>query len=513
MISCYALNGYVEPALKLFLGMQVAGVRASGYTFSILVSLVRSVYYGKQLHGRIIRNGVDLSNVVVGNSLIDMYGKVGLVEYAFGVFLTMEELDVISWNSLISGCCKSAYEEVALYQFSVMRATGFSPDEFTVSSVITACSNLQDLEKGKQIFSLCVKLGFLPNTVVSSAIIDLLSKCNRMGDSVQVFEEVNVWDSAVCNAMMSTYVSHGLEEKGLILFVLALRKDVRPTEFTLSCIVSCASFFHPVEQGSQLHSFVVKSGFESDSVVASSLVEMYCKYGLIDYALYIFATMAVRDLISWNTMIMGLAHHGKVVESLDLFKEILRKGPPPDRITLTGVLLACNFGGLVDQGVSIFSSMDKEHGVRPNDDHYACVVEMMTQAGKLKEAADVINAMPNEPSALIWESILVACGVHGNLELTQKIAQKMMELEPHLSLPYLVLSEAYEMRGRWESLVRVRRALKEKSTREVVSCSWIGVKSQMFVFKSCQMLHHGDEDLYSILRLIMQDMEGEDYVC
>ncbi|KAM7514742.1 hypothetical protein LguiA_004325 [Lonicera macranthoides] len=512
MISGYASNGYVDCMLELLLEMQNAGIRPSVFTFSILVSCVRCAHTGKQIHGSMIRNGVNLSSVIVGNSLVDMYGKLGLLDYSFGVFLTMEELDIISWNSLISGCCKLGYEELALNQFRAMRATGNLPDEFTVSTITTVCSNLQDLEKGKQILSLCIKSGFNSNSIVSSSVIDLFSKCNRLDYSIRVFGEIDVWDSAVCNSMISSYARHGFEENSLQIFVLTLRKGLRPTEFTLSCVVSCASVFLPIELGCQLHSLVVKVGFESDPIVASSLVEMYSKYGLIDFAMDIFVKMGARDLISWNTMILGFTYNGKVFESLYLFKELLEGGPPPDQITLTGVLLACNYGGFVNEGMAIFSSMEKEYGIIPINEHYACMVDMMSRAGKLKEAFYILETMPYEPDALIWGSILHACGVDGDLRLTERVAERMMELEPQSSLPYMVLAKAYEMRGRWESLVRVKKVARERGVKKVVGCSWVGIKDRVFVFKANQIVHHGGTETYSILSLLVQDMENEGYV-
>ncbi|KAK2967094.1 hypothetical protein RJ640_007409 [Escallonia rubra] len=513
MISCYASIGLVDYAVEVFGSMLNDGVRPSGFTYSILVSSVTCARNGKEVHGSMIRNGINFHNVVVGNGLIDIYGKLGLLDYAFAVFLRMEELDVISWNSLILGCCRSGYDRLALKQFCSMIGMGHSPDGFTMSTAITACTNLRDLDKGKLVACLCIKLGFLSNTIVSSSVIDLFSKCNRVEDSVRIFEERDVWDSAVCNSMMSSYAWHALEENALQTFVLALRENLRPTEFTLSCVVSCASVFCPVEQGSQLHSLVVKLGFESDSIVASSLVEMYCKYGSIDYAMNIFAEITERDLISWNSMIAGLGYNGKVVESLDLFRKLLEKGQPPDEITLAGVLLACNYGGFIDEGMLIFSSMEKGYGIPPRNEHYTCVVDMMSRAGKLKEALDIIEKMPCEPSSEIWRAIIHACEVHGDLKVTERVAEKMMELEPNSSLPYLVLAKEYELRGRWESLVRVRKAMKEGNVKKVVGCSWVGIKACVFVFGPDQVLDLGGKDIYSILRLLMHDMDDEACAC
>ena len=511
MISGYVSFGLFDDAIRFFSEMQKAGIRPSGFTYSTLLSFVSSACRGKEIHASMIRNGADLSNVVLGNSLIGMYGKFGAVDYAFGVFMTMEELDTISWNSLICSCGKSGYQNLALHQFCLMRSTGYSPDQFTVSTVITVCSNLQDLEKGEQVFALCIRVGFLSNTIVSSASIDLFSKCNRLEDSVRVFEEIYQWDSVLCNAMISSYTWHGFGENALQLFVLTLRENIRPTEFTLSSVLSAVSILLPVDQGSQIHSLVVKSGLELDMIVASSLVEMYAKFGLIDSAMKTFAEIGARDLISWNTMIVGLAHNGRVTEALNIFKELLIGGPPPDQITLAGVLLACNIGGLLDEGLIIFSSMEKEYGIIPAIEHYACIVDMMSQGGKLKEAMDIVELMPYEPSGLIWGSLLRACEFSRDLRLTERVAEKVMELEPRSPLPYLVLAQAYKMRGRWENLVRVRTAMKEKGVRTVIGCSWIGIKNHVFVFKEDQLVHTGGKDIYLILRLLMQEMEDEGY--
>lgn len=158
MISGYASCGYSDFALEMFSKMQLQGVRPSGFTFSILLSTVSSACHGKQIHGSMIRSGVSVSNVVLGNSLIDVYGKLGVLYYAFGVFLNMEELDIISWNSLISGCFNSGYGELALDQFYLMRYSGYSPDEYTISIVINACTKLRNLDKDWRILS-----GYLKN--------------------------------------------------------------------------------------------------------------------------------------------------------------------------------------------------------------------------------------------------------------------------------------------------------------------------------------------------------------
>lgn len=160
MISGYASNGFSSDALELFVEMQGAGMRPSSFTFSILTSLVSSPCHAKQVHGRIIRSGMDLSNVVLGNSLIAMYGKVGLVDYSFSVILTMKKIDIISWNSLMWACHRAGHHELALAHFYKMRDAELLPDQFTCSTLMSVCSNLRDLDKDWRIL-----FGYLQNRI------------------------------------------------------------------------------------------------------------------------------------------------------------------------------------------------------------------------------------------------------------------------------------------------------------------------------------------------------------
>lgn len=511
VISGYASHGFGNHAFELFLGMQDAGMTPSVFTFSIVMSLVSSARQGKQIHGRMISSGMDFSNVVLGNSLINMYGKFGLVDYSFAVILTMKQWDIISWNSLIWACHRAGHQELALEQFYHMRSIELLPDQFTCSTLISVCSDMQDLEKGKQILAFCFKVGFVYNSIVSSAAIDLFSKCNRLEDSVRLFREQNQWDSALCNSMISSYARHGFGEDALGLFVLTLRKNLRPTEYMFSCLLSCFAGLLPVELGNQIHSMVLKLSFESDTVVANSLVEMYAKFGFIYDALKIFNEIR-RDLISWNTMMTGLTYNGKASVTMDLFKELIREGTSPDRITLAAVLLACNYGNLVDEGIKILSSMEKEFGVEPGEEHYAYVVDLLSRAGRLREAIDIIETMPHRTTSLIWRSILSARAIHENLRVTERVATKIMETEPQSTLPYLVLAQAYQTRGRWESIVRVRKAVEQKGAKELIGCSWIGIRNYVYSFEANQLQHYGGKDLYLVLKLLDWEMETEGYV-
>ncbi|KAK9096244.1 hypothetical protein Sjap_021741 [Stephania japonica] len=483
MISGYCSNGFIGYGLEVFRRMVSVGVMPSAFTYSILMSCVSFGVQAKEIHGCVIRSGLGLSNVVLGNYFVKVYGELKLLEYAFGVFRNMDEVDVISWNSLILGCDKSGYGDLGLVQFGLMRFGGYSPDHFTMSTVLAICCSLQALEKGKQVFSLSVVMGFISNSIVSSAIIDMFSKCGRLDESVKLFKEMHRWDSAICNSMISGYSWHGFHLTAIQLFMSTLRNDLSPTEFTLSNVLSSTSCFLPSELGIQIHSMVLKMGFKSYAVVATSLVDMYCKSGLIDSAFKIFGKMDTRDLVSWNSIIMGFARYGSSIEAMELFEQLGKEGPLPDKITFTGVLLACCHGGLFVEGMNIFSSMEKRYGVIPSMEHYTCVVSMMCQSGNLSKALDIIETMPQKPDFMIWRLLIYASQTYGMRAAIARYALWKRDLNTISSLVYLLKHMDISQRCRTTHLVRIIKA-ELTNLRFSDSCSFLVTGDSFVVEKA-----------------------------
>ncbi|XP_074559532.1 pentatricopeptide repeat-containing protein At1g43980, mitochondrial-like [Curcuma longa] len=516
LLKAFLRDGQVRSAHRLFDEMPErdveVGVKPSSFTLSIAASCATSALQAKLVHSLVVRFGLGSSNVVLGNSLIDMYGRLDLVGYASHVFHAMDEVDLISWNSIISAYSKSDCSTEALESFHEMWISGFSADEFTASCVLNVCANLMDLAKGEQLLAHCFKAGFLSNSIVSSAVIDMYSMCGRLDKAVQVFQEMTRWDSPLCNSMLASYFYSGCEDEALTFFVAALRNDVKPTEFTFATVLNSRLCCSSIELGTQLHCWVCKTGFESDMITANALLDMYAKLGLVEDALNIFYAMASKDLVAWNTVIMGLGKNGQGLQALRIFGEMQKSGMEPDKITLIGILLACSYTGMVHEGRRIFSSMEKKYGVTRDLEHYACVVEMMGHAGRLKEAMDIIETSPHNLSLSLWSLLLEACWIHNDLAFSEIIAEKLLQLKACSSLPYLVLIQIYTISGKWESMARVQKIMRERGLKKVKGHSWICIRNYIHVFEPNQIFHCKGEAIYSILGLLDWVMEVEEHV-
>lgn len=252
--------------------------------------------------------------------------------------------------------------------------------------------------------------------------------------------------------------------------------------FTLATAVTSCAILAALENGKQVHAIIIKATLRTDVFVDTALVDMYTKCGSIENARQVFSNMFERRQFSWNTTIAGYAKHGYSDEALRLFAEMQQAGLKPDHVTFVNVLSACSHAGLFDEGRDYFDSMHRNYGITPKVEHYACMVDILGRAGCLNEAEAFINNMPLQPSALVWRTLLGACRVHGNLDIGKRAAECLLDLNPHDTSTYLLLSQIFAVSGNWNDVAKVRTLIKSLRVTKEPGCSWIEIKNVGYVF-------------------------------
>ena len=182
-----------------------------------------------------------------------------------------------------------------------------------------------------------------------------------------------------------------------------------------------------LDLGKWIHVYAHSIGYKGNIFVENALVDMYAKCGEIENAVNVFKNMVKNDLVSWNTIIGGLAVHGHASDALGFFHEMIKAGVQPDSVTFIGVLCACTHIGLVDRGLAYFHSM-VDYSISPQIEHYGCVVDLYARAGRLGEALNIVKTMPMKADAVIWASILGACRIYKNVEVADIALEQLIEL-------------------------------------------------------------------------------------
>ncbi|CAK9138096.1 unnamed protein product [Ilex paraguariensis] len=179
-----------------------------------------------------------------------------------------------------------------------------------------------------------------------------------------------------------------------------IRVRMRPNEVSLTGVLSACAQAGASEFGKILHGCIEKVGLNWISSVNNALMDTYSKCGNVAMARLVFERMpGKKSIVSWTSLISGLAMQGYGEEAITLFHEMEGSGIRPDGITFISILYACSHAGLIQQGCEFFSMMTIRHGIEPAIEHYGCMVDLYGRAGQLQKAYDFVIQMSIPPNA------------------------------------------------------------------------------------------------------------------
>ncbi|KAL5576001.1 hypothetical protein UlMin_017700 [Ulmus minor] len=541
MISIFSQHNFGIESLGLFVEMWKQGFKPNSITYASILRACTSLYdlgWGTHLHARIVRAEPNL-DVLVGGGLIDMYTKCGHLRFARKVFNSLKEHNAVSWTSLISGVAQFGLEEEALVLFNQMRESLVALDEFTLATVLGACSAQKHVLVGEQLHGYLIKAGMDSSVPVGNALVAMYAKCENSHEANRVFElmpikDVISWTSMITaysqvgnvekaqeyfdktperniitwNSMLTTYVQNGYWEEGLKLYNLMQREGVDPDWVTYATTISACADLAVYKLGIQIVALAEKLGFGSNASVANSVVTMYSKCGRMEEAQNVFDSIDEKNLISWNALTSGYAQNGQGRKVIEIFEDMLSMDCNPDHISYTSVLSGCSHSGLVTEGKHYFSSMNKDFGICPASEHYSCMVDLLGRAGLLEEAKNLIDGLPFKPNVAIWGAFLSACRIHCNSKLVEFAARNLLELEVEDSGGYVLLANIYSDSGNSEGFAGVRNLMRNKGIQKNPGCSWVEVDNRVHVFTVDDTNHPQTKDIYIMLEDINRKIEG-----
>ncbi|OVA18529.1 Pentatricopeptide repeat [Macleaya cordata] len=560
IVKAYMQSGDSYEALELFVRMtkdfKLRPDAVSLVSIFPAFASSKALIHGKEAHGFAVRSGL-FGDVFVGNAVIDMYAKCGMMGEANKVLELMEVKDVVTWNAMVTGYSQSGsfkdalllFEKMkeerielnvvtwsaviagfaqrghgceALDVFRQMQISGSAPNVVTLVSLLSGCASMGALLQGKETHCYAIKSilnreggDHGEDLMVINALIDMYAKCRNAKDARALFESLTPRDRNVVTwtVMIGGYAQHGDANDAMKLFSEMIQEYSIPNAFTISCVLMACARLAALRCGKQIHVYVIRNRYESSMLfVANCLIDMYSKCGDVDAARNIFDKMKERNDVSWTSLMTGYGMHGRGEEALEVFDGMRKAGMVPDGITFIVVLYACSHSGMVDRGINYFNSMRKDFGVVPEVEHYACMVDVLGRAGRLNEAVELIKGMPMEPSQIVWVALLSACRMHSNIELGEFAANKLSEMDSENDGSYTLLSNIYAEAGRWKDVARIRSLMKKTGIKKRPGCSWVEGKKGSTSFFVGDRSHPQSEVIYEVLANLILRIKAIGYV-
>lgn len=448
-------------------------------------------------------------NAVAWNTMIDGYARSGRIEQALALFERMGERNVVSWNTVISGLVNCGRVDDGKRLFDQMPMRNAISWTIMISGLarngrVDEARSLFDQMPEKDVVS-CNSMitGYAQNTRLSeayglfqtmpeknvrswNAMITGFIQNGKLENAIRLFNEMSVKDVVSWTAIINGYTQLGESEEALRMFyVMNRNRRVKPNEGTFVSVLGACSDLAGLSEGMQVHQVISKTIYQESEFVISALVNMYSKCGELQMARRMFddCSGGDRDLVSWNSMIAAYAHHGRGKEAIMVLEDMQKTGIKPNEVTYVGLLSACSHSGLVQEGLSYFELLLKDRSIEVRDDHYTCLVDLYIRAGKVEEAFDLVQKLP-EASANAWGTLLLGCNIHGiNADIGKMVAEKvLLDVDLASAGSYALLSNIYTNSGKWKEAEMVKAKMKDGGLKKQPGCSWIEVGNKFHVF-------------------------------
>ncbi|KAG7010533.1 Pentatricopeptide repeat-containing protein, chloroplastic, partial [Cucurbita argyrosperma subsp. argyrosperma] len=476
LVTGYLHAGCSLMAITWFLEMLKQGIEPTPFSLSgVLVgcSQLQAGKLGTQLHGVSLKLRFS-SNVVVGTGLIDMYSKCCNLEDSRRVFDIMSDKNVFTWTSMITGYARNQQPHEAMVLMREMLHLDLKPNYMTYNSLLSSLSCPHHFDQCKQIHCRVIAQGFESNKYIAATLVTAYSECcSSLEDYRKVCSNITISDQISWNAVIAGFSNLGIGEEALECFIQMRRENIDVDFFTFTSMFRAIGIGSALEEGKQIHGLVYKTGYGLNLFVQNGLVSMYARCGAISDSKKVFSTMNEHDLISWNSLLSGCAYHGCGEEVIDLFEQMRRTSVKPDDTSFLAVLTACSHVGLLDKGLEYFNLMRNRLFEPPKLEHYTTVVDLFGRAGNLHEAEAFIENIPIEPGISIYKALLSACLVHGNKDIAIRTAKKLLELYPHDSATYIMLSNVLGRDGYWDDAAGIRRLMSNRGVKKNPGFSWM----------------------------------------
>jgi pentatricopeptide repeat protein len=440
LISGYTQMGFHDKAMGVFNAARVAGLTLDKFTFAgalIACGQTGDLELGKLIHGSVIVSGLG-AKVFVTNSLIDMYSKCGEVNRARLLFESSDDLDEVSWNSMIAGFVRIGANEEMLKLLGKMHRSGLKLNTYTLGSVLKACCThfMDSKHHGKALHTCSVKLGLDSDDVVATGLLVMYAKNGDLVDAIQIFKlmpnkSVIIYNAMIAGFLQDDTINDEYAYETFNLFSEMQRQGMKPSKFTFSSMLKACNGVEAFGYGRQIHAQICKRNLQSDEFIGSALIDLYFLLGSVEDGVKCFTSTPKQDIVSWTSMIVGYIQNGHFGSALALFCELLSSGRKPDEFIISSVLGACASlatprSGQQIQGYAIKTGIGN-FTVTQNSQ-----ICMYAKSGDIDSANLTFEEMEN-PDVVSWSVIISSNAQHGCARIAFRLFELMKDcgIEPN----------------------------------------------------------------------------------
>ncbi|KAK4482298.1 hypothetical protein RD792_009451 [Penstemon davidsonii] len=294
-------------ALQLFKEVQMEGIDIDKMMIeSVLLACrgLKHISIAKEIYNYILRR--ELSDIVLQNTFVDVYGECGKVNYARNIFDLIEDKNVVSWTSMIACYVQNGLANEALKLSTHMVKAGIELDSIALLSILSAAANLSALRKGKEIHGYLLRKCLHLQESVASSLVDMYASCGALDDSYNVFNCVKDKDLVLWTSVINAYGMHGRGLEAIKLFIKMEAESVLPDSIAFLALLYACSHSALVEEGKRFFNIMQhKYGLEPWPEHYASLVDLLGRANYLEEAYELVKSMKTEPTAAIWCALLG----------------------------------------------------------------------------------------------------------------------------------------------------------------------------------------------------------------
>eukprot|EP01018_Ginkgo_biloba_P018935 Gb_33114 [translate_table: standard] len=481
------------------------------------------------------------------------YSSISTVTMAALERIPTEKLEMGQLEETLRSLCNNGRLGEAMDVLELLDQRCISVGKNAYACLLQACIEMKVLAEGKRVHDHMAKSGFVPDTYLGNRLMDMYAKCGSVGYARQVFEKMSMrnvfsWNTMVAteakcgkieyarqmfdempernvvswNTIISAYTQNANGVEALNLFWQMKRSDVKPDEVTFASVIRAFASLTDRERGKQVHSVIIRTGFELNIFVGNALVDMYARCGSIENALQVFDTMNERDVVSWtsivsgyvkcgnmenalqtfekmpernvvswNVMIAGYTQNGFAEEALKRFWQMQQADVKPTLATFVSVLSACAGLAALETGKQVHAYMIRA-GYDSNASAGVALIDMYAKSGSVENAHRLFHERPEHP-VVLQNAMITGYFKCKSIEVAQLLFDRMLERDV---VSWNAMIAGYAQSGYGEKALK----LFSEMQLEDIECTQFSFVSVLNACASLATLKHGKQIHARILR-------------
>jgi pentatricopeptide repeat protein len=331
LIDGFVQTGKHKEALRMFEEMSSDGVVPDVITLvGVLSSCAQlgDLQKGRYFHDYIEDHGI-CCDIILQNSLINMYAKCGDMAAAEMVFERMAQRDTVSWTAMVCGYVKGLQFEMAFNLFEEMKAQDVVASEMALVSLLSACSQLGALGKGEEIHSYIEEKSVRKDVWLESALVDMYAKCGCIDKAAKIFSTMQQKQTFTWNAMIGGLASNGQGKEAVEHFEqMLMLRDPKPDAITLKVVIGACAHVGMVDEGLRYFYSMPSLGVVPDIEHYGCIVDLLSRSGLLDEAYNFIEKMPIQpNPIIWGSLLAACRVHHRMELAKKIGQHIIELAP------------------------------------------------------------------------------------------------------------------------------------------------------------------------------------------